>query len=375
MFTIEHRCSKSAARCGILELPHGKVHTPVFMPVATRGAIKALHTQLLKSEVGNEILLGNTYHLYLRPGTEVIQKAGGLHRFMNWEKPILTDSGGYQIFSLAAQRKLSEGGALFHSHIDGSRHFFTPENVIDIQRIIGADIIMAFDECPPYPCEKNYAIKSMHLTHRWLDRCFKRFNETDPLYDNAQILFPIVQGSTFPDLRKQSAEYVLKYDAAGYAIGGLSVGEPEEMMYEIVEVVNGILPEDKPRYLMGVGTPVNLLENIARGVDPLDCVLPTRNARHGILYTYEGIIHIKNKKWEFDFSPIDANAPNPSSRTFTKAYLRHLFHVDEMMALELATLHNLAFFVELMKEARRQIMNNTFYEWKEKTVKQLSLKL
>lgn len=375
MFTLQRTCSYSSARAGVLELAHGKVLTPAFMPVATRGAIKALHTHLLQTEVKNEILLGNTYHLFLRPGTDIIRQAGGLHKFMNWHKPILTDSGGYQIFSLAERRKISEEGALFYSHIDGSKHFFTPENVTDIQRIIGADIIMAFDECPPYPCDYSYAKDSMELTHRWLERCMKRFNETVPLYGYPQYLFPIVQGSIFEELRKTSAEFVKKFDAPGFAIGGLSVGEPDEMMYKMTTLCTGILPKDKPRYLMGVGTPVNLLENIALGIDMFDCVLPSRNARHGILYTYNGIIHIKNKKWEYDFSPIDAEAENASSREFTKAYLRHLFHVDEILALELATIHNLSFYIRLMKDARLQILNNNFWEWKQKMVKQLSVKL
>ncbi len=375
MFTLQHTCSQTSARAGVLEPAHGKVHTPAFMPVATRGAIKAVHTHLLQTEVKNEILLGNTYHLFLRPGMDIIRQAGGLHKFMNWHKPILTDSGGYQIFSLAERCKITEEGAMFYSHIDGSKHFFTPENVTDIQRIIGADIIMAFDECPPYPCDYSYAKDSMELTHRWLGRCMKRFAETEPLYGYPQYLFPIVQGSVYDELRKASAEYVCKYDAPGYAIGGLSVGEPDEMMYKMTELCTGILPKDKPRYLMGVGTPVNLLENIALGIDIFDCVLPSRNARHGILYTYNGIIHIKNKKWENDFSPIDAEAENASSREFTKAYLRHLFHVDEILALELATIHNLSFYIRLMKDARLQILNNNFWEWKQKMVKQLSVKL
>jgi queuine tRNA-ribosyltransferase len=375
MFTLQHTCPHSSARAGVLELAHGKVHTPAFMPVATRGAIKAVHTHLLQTEVKNEILLGNTYHLFLRPGTDIIRQAGGLHKFMNWHKPILTDSGGYQIFSLAERRKITEEGALFYSHIDGSKHFFTPENVTDIQRIIGADIIMAFDECPPYPCDYSYAKDSMELTHRWLERCLRRFNETQPLYGYPQYLFPIVQGSVYDELRKTSAEFVKRFDAPGFAIGGLSVGEPDEMMYKMTELCTGILPKEKPRYLMGVGTPVNLLENIALGIDMFDCVLPSRNARHGILYTYNGIIHIKNKKWENDFSPIDAEAENVSGREFTKAYLRHLFHVDEILALELATIHNLSFYVRLMKDARQQILNNNFLEWKQKMVKQLSVKL
>lgn len=375
MFTLQHTCPRTSARAGVLELAHGKVHTPAFMPVATRGAIKAVHTNLLHSEVKNEILLGNTYHLFLRPGTDIIRQAGGLHQFMNWHKPILTDSGGYQIFSLAARRKITEEGALFYSHIDGSKHFFTPESVTDIQRVIGADIIMAFDECPPYPCEYSYAKNSMELTHRWLVRCMKRFKETEPLYGYPQHLFPIVQGSVYEELRKASAEFVQTFDAPGYAIGGLSVGEPDDVMYKMTELSMGILPKDKPRYLMGVGTPVNLLENLALGIDMFDCVLPSRNARHGILYTYQGIIHIKNKKWENDFSPIEADADNASSREFTKAYLRHLFHVDEILALELATIHNLSFYIRLMKEARQQILNNNFWEWKQKMVKQLSVKL
>lgn len=375
-YSIEAECSHTRARAGILELPHGTVQTPVFMPVATRAAIRAVHTFQLDTEVKNEILLCNTYHLFLRPGTEVLHAGGGIHAFMQWNKPVLTDSGGYQIFSLSGRRKITEEGVRFQSHIDGSYHWFTPENVIDIQRVIGADIMMAFDECPPYPCSYEYARSSMLRTHRWLSRCRKQFSGTQPLYGYEQLLFPIIQGSVYPELRKQSAMHIIESGSNhGYAIGGLSVGEPEAMMYDMVEVLTEIIPKDRPRYLMGVGTPVNLLENISRGVDMFDCVLPARNARHGIIYTSRGIIHIKNKKWEKDFSPLDESGPCLSGRTFSKAYVRHLFHTDEIMGMQVASLQNLSFFVWLMQEARNQIRNNTFYEWKNRMVTQLSVKL
>lgn len=345
------------------------------MPVGTAGTVKAVHFSELEEQIQAQIILGNTYHLYLRPGTEVIKQAGGLHKFNTWDKPILTDSGGYQVYSLSDARKLTEEGAKFQSHIDGSRHQFTPENVMDIQRAIGADIIMAFDECTPYPCEYTYAKDSMGLTHRWLDRCIKQFNNTEPLYGYDQALFPIVQGSTYPDLRKQSAEYIASKDMPGNAIGGLSVGEPAEDMYAMTELVCGILPADKPRYLMGVGTPANLLECIALGIDMFDCVMPTRNGRNGMLFTTEGIINIKNKKWETDFSPIDAASPVEVSRRHSKAYLRHLFVAKEILALQIASLNNLGFYLWLMLESRKQIQAGTFSSWKNTMVNRLMQRL
>lgn len=334
------------------------------MPVGTAGTVKATHIHELEREVGAQIILGNTYHLYLRPGVEVLQKAGGLHRFNNWQKPLLTDSGGYQIYSLGDRRKIKEEGVTFASHLDGSKHFFSPERAMDIQREIGADIIMALDECTPYPCEYKYAKDSMHLTHRWLKRCCDRFDETAGLHGYEQTLFPIVQGSTYRDLRRDSAEFVASMEREGNAIGGLSVGEPEEDMYEMADLVCGILPKNKPRYLMGVGTPANILECIALGIDMFDCVLPTRNARHGLLYTAKGIVNIKNEKWKDDFSPIDEDSPSFTSRVHSKAYLRHLIHSGEYLGAQIATLHNLCFFLWLVKEARRRIIAGDFKEWK-----------
>ncbi len=334
------------------------------MPVGTAGTVKAVHFSELESDIHAQIILGNTYHLYLRPGLDVLRQAGGLHGFNNWNKPILTDSGGYQVYSLAHRRKIKEEGVTFQSHIDGSRHTFTPEGVMDIQRVIGADIIMAFDECTPYPCDFRYAQKSLDLTHRWLQRCIERFDSTAPLYGYSQTLFPIVQGSTYPELRKISAEFIASLGREGNAIGGLSVGEPAEEMYAMTELVTEILPADKPRYLMGVGTPENILEGIARGVDMFDCVLPTRNARHGLLYTSEGIINIRNQKWQSDFSPIDAACPAPTSRKHSKAYLRHLFVNDEILGMQIATLQNLAFYLWLVQESRRRILDGTFTGWK-----------
>lgn len=345
------------------------------MPVGTAATVKAVHQRELKDDIKAQIILGNTYHLYLRPGLDVLESAGGLHKFNGWDRPILTDSGGYQVFSLSNQRKLNEEGATFKSHIDGSKHLFTPERVMDIQRIIGADIMMAFDECTPYPCDYNYAKNSMGLTHRWLDRCINRFNETSPKYGYQQSLFPIVQGSTYKDLRVQSAEFIASKNADGNAIGGLSVGEPAEDMYEMTEVVCGILPTDKPRYLMGVGTPVNILESIALGVDMFDCVMPTRNARHGLLFTQNGIINIKNEKWKNDFSPLDENGTSYVDREYSKAYLRHLVHCNELLAAQIASVHNLAFYLWLVGEARTRIMNGTFYDWKNIMVKQLATRL
>ncbi len=360
----------TGARAGLLHTDHGVIETPIFMPVGTVGSVKGIMQQQLKNDINAQIILGNTYHLYLRPGTDIIEKAGGLHKFNGWDKPILTDSGGYQVFSLSGKRKIKEEGALFQSHIDGSRHLFTPENVMDIQRSIGADIIMAFDECTPYPCDYSYAKNSMELTHRWLQRCVQRFEATEPKYGYQQSLFPIVQGSTFKDLRKQSAEVISAVGADGNAIGGLSVGEPEEDMYEMCELVCGILPSDKPRYLMGVGTPWNILNGIGLGVDMFDCVMPTRNGRNGMLFTTEGVINIKNKKWEADFSMIDPGlgADHPVNY-YTKAYLRHLFAAQELLAMQLASLQNLSFYLHMVKEARKQIIAGTFAQWQSTQLK------
>ena len=345
------------------------------MPVGTVGTIKGLNTRELEKEVDSQMLLANTYHLFLRPGMDVLEESGGLHRFINWERPILTDSGGYQVFSLSANRKLTREGAFFQSHIDGSRHTFTPENVVDIQRSIGGDIMMAFDECTPYPCDYNYAKESMDLTHHWLERGIQRYQQTPPLYGHNQYLFPIVQGSVYKDLRQQSARFIGETDQAGYAIGGLSVGEPVDMMYDMVEVVNEILPEDRPRYLMGVGTPVNILEAIDRGVDMFDCVIPTRNGRNGMLFTREGIINIKNLQWKNDFSPIEENGASYVDEHFSKAYLRHLTISKEITAAQIATLHNLSFYMWLVKEARKQIQNQTFHSWKNEMVEKLNRRL
>ncbi len=365
----------SKARAGLLETPHGKIETPIFMPVGTAGTVKGVHQKELKEDVNPDIILGNTYHLYLRPGTEILEQAGGLHKFMNWDRPILTDSGGYQVYSLSANRKIKEEGVKFKSHIDGSYHFFTPERAIEIQRKIGADIIMAFDECTPYPCDYNYAKLSMERTHRWLDRCFEAHHKLPFLYGTSQSLFPIVQGSTYNDLRQQSAHEIAKHDAPGNAIGGLSVGEPAEEMYAMTEVVCAILPERKPRYLMGVGTPINILENIALGIDMFDCVMPTRNARNGMLFTAQGIINIKNKKWENDFSLLDEMGTSFVDTNYSKAYVRHLFTVNEMLGKQIATLHNLGFYIWLVREARKHILANTFLPWKEQMVKQMQNRL
>ena len=374
-FDLQHKDKLSNARAGTITTDHGVIETPIFMPVGTIGSVKAVHFRELEEEIHAQIILGNTYHLYLRPGLDIIQKAGGLHRFIGWDKPMLTDSGGYQVYSLSGTRKIKEEGVKFQSHIDGSRHLFTPENVMDTQRVIGADIIMAFDECTPYPCEKNYAKASMHMTHRWLDRCIRRFDETEGVYDYQQTLFPIVQGSTYPDLRKESAEYIAKKEMPGNAIGGLSVGEPAEEMYAMSELVCAILPSDKPRYLMGVGTPANILENIALGIDMFDCVMPTRNARNGMLFTKQGFINIKNKKWASDFSPIDAESEASTSRYHSKAYLRHLFVSGERLGGQIASIQNLSFYLWLVGEARKQIIAGTFSSWKEKMVRQVSTRL
>lgn len=365
----------SNARAGLLQTAHGEIQTPIFMPVGTAGTVKAVHFRELERDVKAQIILGNTYHLYLRPGLNVLEAAGGLHKFIGWDHPILTDSGGYQVYSLSEIRKIKEEGAEFRSHIDGSKHFFSPEYVMDIQRTIGADIIMAFDECTPYPCDYDYAKKSMAMTHRWLDRCVTRFQETQPKYGYEQALFPIVQGSVYADLRKQSAEYIASKGMTGNAIGGLSVGEPDEEMYGMTDLCCSILPKDKPRYLMGVGTPANILESIALGIDMFDCVMPTRNARNGMLFTTQGIINIKNEKWKNDFSPIDANSTCELMRTHTKAYLRHLMHSGEMLAAQLATLNNLSFYLWLVGQAREQILAGTYKSWKDKMVKQVMTRL
>ena len=374
-FELLHTDSKTNARAGLLTTDHGQIETPIFMPVGTVGSVKGLTVRDLEEEVKAQIILGNTYHLYLRPGTEILEKAGGLHKFNGWNKPILTDSGGFQVFSLTGIRKLTEEGCTFSSHLDGSKHMFTPERVMDIERSIGADIIMALDECPPGTSDYAYAKKSMGLTHRWLDRCFKRFNETEPLYGYQQSLFPIVQGCTFKDLRRESAEYIASKNADGNAIGGLAVGEPAEVMYEMIEVVNEVLPKEKPRYLMGVGTPANLLEGIERGIDMFDCVMPTRNGRNACLFTSEGIMNMRNRKWADDFSPIDPQGTASVDHFYSKAYLHHLFKAQELLALEIASIHNLAFYLWLVGEARKHIIAGDFSTWKPMMVKRLSTRL
>jgi queuine tRNA-ribosyltransferase len=374
-FELKHTDSQSKARAGLFHTDHGTIETPIFMPVGTQGSVKGVHQWELREEIEAQIILGNTFHLYLRPGLEVIEKAGGLHQFIGWERPMLTDSGGYQVYSLATSRKITEEGVKFQSHHDGSYHFFSPERAIDIQRVIGADIIMAFDECTPYPCEYEYAKRSMHMTHRWLKRCIAQMDSTVPLYAHNQALFPIVQGSVYPDLRKESAEFIAEQGAIGNAIGGLSVGEPDEDLYSMTDLVCSILPVDKPRYLMGVGTPINLLEGIALGVDMFDCVMPSRNARHGLLFTSEGTINIKNKKWTLDFSPLDENGTSYVDKVYTKAYLHHLIKAKEYLAIQIATVHNLAFYLALMKEARKRILDGTFRPWKDEQVKKLGRRL
>jgi queuine tRNA-ribosyltransferase len=366
---------KTKARAGLLHTDHGTIETPIFMPVGTAGSVKGVHQQELRDDVQAQIILGNTYHLYLRPGLEVLEHAGGLHQFIGWERPILTDSGGYQVYSMSGSRKITEEGVKFQSHIDGSYHFFTPERAIEIQRTIGADIMMAFDECTPYPCDYNYAKRSMHMTHRWLKRCFDHFEATQPKYGYNQMLFPIVQGSVYNDLRTESSETIASFDAIGNAIGGLSVGEPDEEMYAMTDLVCAILPKEKPRYLMGVGTPVNLLECIALGVDMFDCVMPSRNARHGMLFTSEGIINIKNEKWAMDFSPLDPNGSAYVDKVYTKAYLRHLIKAKENLGIQIATIHNLTFYLDLVKEARKQILNGTFDRWKDSQIPKLKNRL
>lgn len=359
---------KTFARAGVIETDHGKIETPVFMPVGTAGSVKAVHQRELRDDIGARIILGNTYHLYLRPGLQVLELAGGLHRFTGWDKPMLTDSGGYQVFSLSDRRKINEEGAIFSSHIDGSKHLFSPESVMDIQRKIGADIVMAFDECTPYPCDRNYARLSMERTHRWLDRCIERFSTTESAYGYSQALFPIVQGSVYDDLREASAQFIVQKDMPGYAIGGLSVGEPAADMYRITQLVCEILPAHKPRYLMGVGTPENILECISRGIDMFDCVMPTRNARNGMLFTSEGIINIRNKKWADDFSPLDPQFNTFADQMYSKAYLRHLMISGEYLAGMIASVHNLGFYMWLVNEARKHILNGTFASWKGKMI-------
>ena len=374
-FELQATDSKSKARAGKITTDHGEILTPIFMPVGTAGTVKGVHQHELNDDVLAHIILGNTYHLFLRPGLEVLEAAGGLHKFINWDKPILTDSGGYQVYSLANSRKITEEGVKFQSHIDGSYHFFTPERAIDIQRVIGADIIMAFDECTPYPCEKRYAERSMHMTHRWLDRCMNQMRSTEGKYGYSQTLFPIVQGSVYPELRKISAEYIANAGAEGNAIGGLSVGEPAEDLYAMTGLVTDILPAEKPRYLMGVGTPVNLLECIALGIDMFDCVMPSRNARHGMLFTRNGMINIKNKKWAHDFSPLDPDGTSYVDQFYSKAYLRHLIISKENLAIQIATLHNLTFYLALIKEAREHVLQGDFLAWKDQLVPRLSTKL
>ena len=374
-FTLQHKDTDSKARAGLVETDHGVIKTPIFMPVGTAATVKGITQQDLESDIKAQIILGNTYHLYLRPGLDIIESAGGLHKFNGWNKPILTDSGGYQVYSLSDNRKINEEGVVFRSHIDGSKHLFSPENVMATQRIIGADIIMAFDECTPYPCEYSYAKESLDMTHRWLKRCITNHQENDPKYGFSQALFPIVQGSVYKDLRVKSAEFIAEQNMPGNAIGGLSVGEPHEEMYAMTEVVCDILPENKPRYLMGVGTPANILENIALGVDMFDCVMPTRNARNGMLFTWEGTMNMRNRKWADDFSPLDSNGTSYVDSFYSKSYVRHLFHANEMLGKMIATSHNLAFYMDLVNQAREHIQLGDFSEWKNKVVPKLSERL
>ncbi len=374
-FTLQHNDSVSKARTGLVETDHGFIQTPIFMPVGTAATVKGITQQDLELDIKAQIILGNTYHLYLRPGLDIIESAGGLHKFNGWKKPLLTDSGGYQVYSLSDNRKINEEGVVFRSHIDGSKHLFTPENVMATQRVIGADIIMAFDECTPYPCEYSYAKDSLDMTHRWLKRCVTNHQENDPKYGFSQALFPIVQGSVYKDLRVKSAEFIAEQNMPGNAIGGLSVGEPHEEMYAMTEVVCDILPEDKPRYLMGVGTPANILENIALGVDMFDCVMPTRNARNGMLFTWEGTMNMKNRKWADDFTPLDVHGTSYVDSFYSKSYVRHLFHANEMLGKMIATAHNLAFYMDLVKQAREHIEFGDFSDWKNKVVHKLSERL
>ena len=373
-FEVQHTDNASDARTGLITTDHGKIKTPIFMPVGTAGTVKGVHFSELRKQVNAQIILGNTYHLYLRPGLDILRRAGGLHGFNGWERPILTDSGGFQVFSLTGIRKLTEEGCTFQSHIDGSRHIFTPENVMDTERVIGADIMMALDECPPGQSDYQYAQKSLALTQRWLDRCFKRFNETEPLYGHHQSLFPIVQGCTYKDLRREAAKFVADKGADGNAIGGLAVGEPTEVMYEMIEVVNEILPKDKPRYLMGVGTPQNILEAIERGVDMFDCVMPTRNGRNALLFTYNGTMNMRNKKWENDFTPIDSEGCDVD-KVYSKAYLHHLFKAKELLAMQIGSIHNLAFYLRLVTDARQHIEQGDFVTWKKSVIERLGQRL
>ena len=375
IFNLDSKDPNSKARAGTIKTDHGLIHTPIFMPVGTSATVKGVHQRDLKQEVNPDIILGNTYHLYLRPSEKIIEKAGGIHKFMNWDRNILTDSGGYQVYSLSNNRKINEEGVEFKSHIDGSYHFFSPEKAIKIQKKIGADIIMAFDECTPYPCDYEYARKSMHMTHRWLKRCCNRFDSTEGRYGHYQTFFPIVQGSVYKDLRLQSAEKIASFNREGNAIGGLSVGEPHEIMYEMTDIVCSVLPEEKPRYLMGVGTPSNLLENIALGIDMFDCVMPTRNARNGMIFTSEGTINIKNKKWENDFSYLDPNGTSYVDGIYTKSYIRHLFKADEMLGKQIASLHNIRFYLWLMEKSREKLKDGTFTSWKNNMVKKLDVRL
>lgn len=374
-FELQATSDNTSARAGLITTDHGTIETPIFMPVGTLGSVKGVHMHELRDDINAQIILGNTYHLYLRPGIEILKQAGGLHKFNGWERPILTDSGGFQVFSLSANRKLKEDGAHFRSHIDGSKHVFTPEGTVDIQRAIGADIMMALDECAPGTSDREYARKSLDLTHRWLDRGWQRFNDTEGLYGYSQAFFPIVQGCTYPDLRRESAHKVASLGADGNAIGGLAVGEPAETMYEMIEIVNEILPTDKPRYLMGVGTPANILEAIDRGVDMMDCVMPTRNGRNGMLFTANGIMNMRNKKWADDFSPIQADGPSYVDRAYSKAYLRHLFIAQELLAMQIASIHNLAFYLWLVKEARRHIIDGDFKSWKNEMLERVTTRL
>lgn len=374
-FTLQHTQQSGTARAGWIETDHGNIETPIFMPVGTLGSVKGIHTHELKEDIRAQIILGNTYHLYLRPGTEILKKAGGLHKFNGWDKPILTDSGGFQVFSLAGIRKLSREGCEFRSHIDGSKHFFTPESVMDTERAIGADIVMAFDECPPGTADYAYARKSLDLTKEWLERCVRRFSDTRPLYGYSQTLFPIVQGCVYKDLRQESARHAASLQAEGYAIGGLAVGEPAEIMYEMIEVVNDILPQDRPRYLMGVGTPANILEAIERGVDMFDCVMPTRNGRNAMLFTSRGVMNMRNAKWAEDFSPLDEDGHCFVDTQYSKAYLRHLFHAKELLAMQIASIHNLAFYLWLVREARKHILDDTYPEWKQEMLERVTRRL
>ncbi len=374
-YTLEHQCAGSRARAGAIDTDHGRILTPIFMPVGTCGAVKGVHMHELRDDIHAQIILGNTYHLYLRPGMDIIRRAGGLHRFNGWDRPILTDSGGFQVFSLADRRKLTEEGAHFRSHIDGSKHLFTPENVVDIQRCIGSDIMMALDECAPGTSDRAYTRRSLDLTKRWLERGWKHYKDTEPLYGHYQSYFPIVQGCTYEDMRREAAEHAVGLDADGYAIGGLAVGEPAEVMYDMIEVVNDILPADRPRYLMGVGTPINILEAIDRGVDMMDCVMPTRNGRNGMLFTPEGTMNMRNAKWADDFSPLWAESPSPTGREYTKAYVRHLFIANELLAMQIASIHNLAFYLWLVGEARRHIIEGDFASWKADMVQRLGRRL